>query len=337
MANNSIEKIKCPFCQKEYSPNRKFWLSLHIQREHSSGVDRVLFYIEVLGFLFGCIGVGLSLWQIFLPSEIEIETKAGVDRIESILLSCSLTGDIDSARNCLASKNITLSDIDQYVELHRNDLDKGYELGIAYMTLGEDDDAIRELTQTLESNPFNRQPYLYLSLLYYNNEEYQKSIDYCMQYLEFVPQDVTCAHTVALANIGLGQKRKAQLTYEVLVPFLENETAQSLANLAVLHYQLGEFEAAANLSYKASVLVPSACNLANTGYYYANICNRLKAEEYYAKAAEVDHDFGKNCFTMENNDIPEELKNNFVKWNNFTLPVELNCPGGVSTVPVPIE
>jgi tetratricopeptide (TPR) repeat protein len=288
-------------------------------------------YAQALSIILGVLSVVLALSTLF-PSDLELQNKESLGRIEDALTQCDGFQSLDDANFCLARKGITTDDIDRYISIYKESSDKNYELALAYISQGNYQDAILNMRLSLGYGLSNNQAYLYLALLYYNLEEYEQSIDYCEKYLDEVPWDMTCAHTIVLSNVMLERLEPAMHMYGVILPILENETAQALSNLAVLQGKLGHFEEAKDAAYKASVLKPSSCNLANVGYYFAHICNREKAEEYYAQAYEVDPAFCSNCFSGGETNIPDELQDDFMQWGDCILPVQLNCSGGAPLV-----
>ena len=279
------EKHECPWCKKEYT--RIKWLSWHIWREHtSSKIERAGLYLTLLFGVVGIISLGLTAAS-YLGG---LEDSQKLDDIHQAFL-CTLTTGYDNATNCLEAKHLTLEDIDDFIHTYSGDVNKFYELGIAYTIKGDYDTAVIMFNQALEDNPLNYRVYRQLGWVHYKRGDYPASVENYMKCLEDDPGDVDCGMGVAM-SLGLnGDFQLAKLFYEVLNPKLESDYICNMNALGIIYLQEGECEKALDTFTKISLLTDNACVHYHLSQTYGLMGDAENCEKAYIEAESLLPDY----------------------------------------------
>lgn len=285
----------CPFCGNEktasYRVGWHIWTQHILKPKGKIGVI-IASFILLLSLLANII----QIYQGVFSGDSE-----RLKRVEQVVVYCSLKTDYLNATQCLTQKGISLQDIRDYIELHKNDVNKKYITGLGYLINGNYDSAIAYISMSVEDNPLNYKAYGDLAWLYYQKGNYNKSIEYGLRCLDYDSSNIWCASGLALSYGSAGQYESSKNIYEQLLPNFEANYAQTANNLAFIYLKNGECSKSLEFYHKIENITPNACVYHNIGLSYALLGKQDQAQAYYKKAEATDPNYYFKCFPNRKN------------------------------------
>ncbi|NWG02553.1 MAG: tetratricopeptide repeat protein [Syntrophaceae bacterium] len=174
------------------------------------------------------------------------------------------------------------------VEKHPESSTANALLGVVYMDLGMDQDAVRYLEKAVQLIPYDYQSYNNLGIVYGRMDEPEKATEAFATAMWLKPDDDTI-------KINLSVFYQRQKEYQKAEEVLKNLLSKNPKN-ANLHYRLGlvykdagDYEAAISQMLKSMALAPHIINpYEELGNLYASHFNDIeKAKHYYSQCIQA--------------------------------------------------
>lgn len=165
------------------------------------------------------------------------------------------------------------------------------EMGYAYEKLGKKNDAIQSYNKSLSLKSDYALAYKYLGRLYYDSDDYAKSLENLKHYLEYAPDtkddDVYFRKAVSENELGLHEDALVSINK---ANNLNPNNVKFINELAFTFYSIGDADDALN-NYKKSLALDSKSQTALNGL--ADIQRKLKKDQLeairlYAKTLDVN-------------------------------------------------
>ena len=162
-------------------------------------------------------------------------------------------------------------------------------MGVVYMELGMDEEAVKYLEKAVQILPYDYQSLNNLGIVYGRLGQYEKALSELLKAIYLQPDNDSIKINLSL----LYQREKKYDQAEIILKYLINKNPQNSAllrfRLASVYKDAGKYESALSELIKSSELAPNIINpYEEMGNIYASrLKDREKAIYYYSKGIEA--------------------------------------------------
>ncbi len=174
------------------------------------------------------------------------------------------------------------------VEKHPESNTANALMGVVYMELGMDEDALKYLEKAVEILPYDYQSLNNLGIVYGRLGEYEKALDRLLKAIYLQPENDSIKINLSI----LFQREKKYRDAEKILTYLIEKNPKNTANLrfrlAMIFKETGQYEQALSELEKVSQLAPHIINsYEEIGNIYATLGDKEKAIYYYTRGIEA--------------------------------------------------
>ncbi|MCX8119151.1 MAG: tetratricopeptide repeat protein, partial [Desulfobacterota bacterium] len=161
-------------------------------------------------------------------------------------------------------------------------------MGVVYMDLGMDEEAIKYLEKAIQILPYDYQSRNNLGIVYGKIGEFEKAFQELMIAMHLDPENDNIKINLGILFLRQKEYLKAEEIFQYLIQKRPDD-AQLHYRLAYVYKEWGKYDLALSELHRASALAPHIINpYEEIGNLYATrLRDREKAIEYYSKAVEV--------------------------------------------------
>ena len=190
-----------------------------------------------------------------------------------------------------------------------------------YDRIGDKKLALHLYKKALAADPLSVPTLVNMATLYYENKEYDKTIETAKNVLELEPNNFAALTNLGNAHYALGQYQEASEIYEKMYNLNPN-SYNAIINIANTCYNLGEFIKAIEFAGQAVEKRPtSAEGYIIAGNSYIELSKNNEATQFLKKAAEIAPNSDWLCNSLAN--LFQKMGNwkqcLHYAWKNFTL------------------
>ena len=190
-----------------------------------------------------------------------------------------------------------------------------------YDRLGDKKIALQLYKKALIANPQSVLTMVNMATLYYENKQYDKTVEISQKVLEIEPNNFAALMNLGNAHYALGQYQEALSAYEKMYEINPN-SYNAIINIANTCYNLSEFIKAIEFASMAVEKRPtSAEGYIVAGNAYIELSKNNEATQFLKKAAEIDPNSDWLCNSLAN--LFQKMGNwkqcLHYAWKNFTL------------------
>ncbi|MDI7261190.1 MAG: hypothetical protein QME90_14890 [Thermodesulfobacteriota bacterium] len=161
-------------------------------------------------------------------------------------------------------------------------------MGVVYMELGMDQDALKYLEKAVQILPYDYQSRNNLGIVYERTEQPEKALKELMIAMQLVPDNDTIKINLAVFYLRQKEYEKSEAIWKYLISKRPNDGHLHF-RLGGLYKEMGHYEAALSELKKSSELAPNIINPYEEmgNIYSSRLKDREKAIYYYSKGIEA--------------------------------------------------